>query len=649
MRKLLCLLSVVVPVLGISQTIFAMGEANTTNAFVFEDATNTTSTTTPDGYIDADFSEDGFIGLNVMQYYNDDIASDDEHIMDILVTDDYVVVTGYARRNSDNKAYCATVLLDKAGTPLDNEVYGEEEADDIKYYCGTIAAGSDGKIYIGGHIYDSSNSSPYGSVVLQYTIENDRLEDETVVTEVATSATTAFGINTSIILGEDLYLAGGSNNDFYLEKWSLDSLGKEDSESYDVYNSSSYDRVTKILKSEDDVNLYLVGYESSNGTWAVMKLVFDGSNWVKDTSFGNNSGEYLYGYSSTDGVTDPGSLPIYDAYLYDDEIVVAGHLLDDSSEDHIFLASISTSGTLNYTATQAVTEGITTGVYTDGVDVYVGGYMYPSSSSTTYDVFLMRFTNGGLDTTFGSSGVVLTDTETSLSDYSYVLAVDESSRNIYLGGSYVTSGYDDSSTAYGMWRYDMPERSSCTEDTETSCTDAIDSDCDELTDCDDSDCSTSHVCGGTETACTDGADNDADSTTDCDDSDCSATEACTTRETNCTDGLDDEGDGYKDCDDSDCVFNDACVLPTAETNCTDDVDEDGDSATDCNDSDCDADVACVDDIEVDPSPEIIAAVGSGCGCNFTVASPSGFRSIGYLVVMVVVVIAWVARKKSQKK
>lgn len=593
--------------------------------------------------------------------------SSHEYIKDMIVTDNYIIVTGYGT-NSHNKKTCVTMLLSKSGTVLSQKaVYNTSSTK--SYECKTLAM--DGtNVYVGG-VYADSSSSTYESFIIKYSLSSDKLSAGS--TKYGPILSSSPDINSMVILGDSIYLAGSYGDDFYVEQWTfpglIDTLSYQfDSNEGLSSTKTSGDTIKKILK-DDSGNLYLIGYPGDWSQWMVVRLTNSSGVWAADTSFGASG----FARFKTSDATTSASYTYYtmlDAELdSENNICVAGSVSNDFFSDYnAYVACVSSDGLgINFDALEDGSWGCNIAIEEDLV--YVTGSKPQSDSGGNW--IISRYADGTKDTSFGNNGSIVTDINKNL-DWPTGLSINDG--EIYIGGwAFITS----STTNFALASYNVPsysETCTATESPETTCNDSTDNDCDGLADCDDDNCTDSYYCwdgsGGStkETDCTDGTDNDGDGLTDCDDNDCVFDSSCVPEEssietdcfngsdddadgaidcddadctdseycaeTDCADDTDNDGDGYTDCEDSECSQYESCV----EIDCTDSIDNDADGDTDCNDSDCALDEACITtDVDVDEG-------SSGCGCKLTRA-PQDFNTTWLFSLLPPMFFIWRIRRR----
>ncbi len=187
----------------------------------------------------------------------------------------------------------------------------------------------------------------------------------------------------------------------------------------------------------DSAGRIVVAGTSSNGLEGQFVLIRYNSDGSLDTSFGTN-GIVTTDFSSG---TDSASSVAIDSQ---GRIIVAG-----TSNNNFAVARYNPDGSLDTTfdsdgkVTTSVGSGGASGnsvaIQTDDKIVVTG----EANNGSNDDFAVVRYnTDGSLDTSFDSDGIVLTDLNSNSADQSYAVAIDSSGKIIVAGRSYVTFDVD---------------------------------------------------------------------------------------------------------------------------------------------------------------------------------------------------------------
>ena len=201
----------------------------------------------------------------------------------------------------------------------------------------------------------------------------------------------------------------------------------------------SYDAYAYALGIQSDGRILAAGY-SSNGSNYDFALVRYNTNGSLDTTFGT-------GGIVTTPVGSGNAIANALGLQSDGRIVAAGSSYNGSNYD-VTLVRYNTNGSLD---TTFGTGGIVTtpmgshdayayalGIQSDG-RIVAAGY---SSNGSNYDFALVRYnTNGSLDTTFGTGGIVITPMGSGY-DIANALGLQSDGRIVVAGSSYNGSNYD---------------------------------------------------------------------------------------------------------------------------------------------------------------------------------------------------------------
>ncbi len=201
----------------------------------------------------------------------------------------------------------------------------------------------------------------------------------------------------------------------------------------------SYDAYAYALGIQSDGRILAAGY-SSNGSNYDFALVRYNTNGSLDTTFGT-------GGTVTTPIGSGNAIANALGIQSDGNIVATGSSYNGSNYD-ITLVRYKTNGSLD---TTFGTGGIVTtpigsydayayalAIQSDG-RIVVSGY---SSNGSNYDFALVRYnTDGSLDTTFGTGGIVITPMGSGY-DIAYALAIQSDGRILAAGNSYNGSNYN---------------------------------------------------------------------------------------------------------------------------------------------------------------------------------------------------------------
>ena len=307
----------------------------------------------------------------------------------------------------------------------------------------SIAIQPDGKIVAAGYSYSSSNND---FAVVRYntdgTLDTSFGGTGKVVTPVGNSTDRAYSIaiqpDGKIVAAG--YSSRGSNDDFALVRYNTDgtldtSFGTSGKVITPVGNST--DVVTSVA-IQPDGKIVAAGYSSSSSTYdfALVRYNTDGT---LDTSFGTGGKVVTPVGNSNDEAFSV-------AMQADGKIVAAGYSYSSSNDDFA-LVRYNTDGTLDTSfggTGKVVTpvgnsddEALSVAIQADG-KIVAAGY----SIGSTYDFALVRYnTDGTLDTSFGTSGKVITPVGNS-DDGEYSIAIQPDGKIVAAGYSYNSSTYD---------------------------------------------------------------------------------------------------------------------------------------------------------------------------------------------------------------
>ena len=234
----------------------------------------------------------------------------------------------------------------------------------------------------------------------------------------------------------------GGNNDFLVTRYNADgsldaSFGTNGKVITAVTSSSDYAYAVTI---QSDGKILLAGY--ANGDFALVRYNSDGS---LDTTFSSDGKVTTAVGTSTDYACSV-------AVGADGKIVAAGYAMV-GSYSNVAVVRYNSDGSLDttFSADGKVTTAIGTqssyaygvAIQSDG-KIVAAGYAYMNSSA--YDFALVRYsTDGSLDSTFGSTGIVTTTFSTTSTDYAYALAIQSDGKLVaagYTGGNFGLARYN---------------------------------------------------------------------------------------------------------------------------------------------------------------------------------------------------------------
>ena len=201
----------------------------------------------------------------------------------------------------------------------------------------------------------------------------------------------------------------------------------------------SYDACAYALGIQSDGRIVASGYyaDGSNYDFTLVRYNTDGS---LDTTFGTGG---IVTTPIGSGNATANALGIQS----DGRILAAGSSYNGSN-NNFTLVRYNTNGSLDTTfgtggiVTTSIGSGYA-GAYALGIQsdgkIMAGGYYADGSN---YDFALVRYnTNGSLDTTFGTGGIVTTSTGSGY-DIAYVLGIQPDGRILAAGSSHYGSNYD---------------------------------------------------------------------------------------------------------------------------------------------------------------------------------------------------------------
>jgi len=261
-----------------------------------------------------------------------------------------------------------------------------------------------------------------------------------VTTAIGTSSSSA---NSVVIQSDGKIVAAGSTNDFALVRYNTDgsldtSFGTGGIVTTDIGTDSDVAR-SIVLQSDGKIVAAGYSFNGSNDDFALVRYNTDGS---LDTAFGTG------GIVTTDvgaGYDDAYSVAIQS----DGKIIVAGSSRN-GAKDSFALVRYNTDGSLD---TAFGTGGIvTTDIgadydYVSGVAIQSDGKILAAGTASNADFALVRYdSDGSLDTSFGTGGIVTTTLGTSSNAQSVAIQAD---------GKIVAAGglYTGSNAVFALVRY----------------------------------------------------------------------------------------------------------------------------------------------------------------------------------------------------
>jgi uncharacterized delta-60 repeat protein len=315
----------------------------------------------------------------------------------------------------------------------------------IKSYILDTALQTDGKIVVGGYVYDGVNND---FALARYTITGTL--DTSFGTNGVVTSTVGFSSSqiNGIAIQTDGYIvaagqasSNGSTYDFALARYTsagvLDTaFGGGDGVVTTIINAQSY--ITGIVIQTDG---YIVagGHAWSDSGNKIALARYD-STGVLDTTFGGGDGVIT---STVDS-----DVEIHQIALQTDGKILAGGTAYDDSDWNTLLARYTTAGGLDSTfgggdGVITSTVGADDRIYALAIQpdgkIVAGGYSY-NSSSGYYDNALLRYTSAGaLDTAFGGGDGAVTMTVATYTDIrTYDIALQTNGKIVLAG--YAISG-----------------------------------------------------------------------------------------------------------------------------------------------------------------------------------------------------------------
>ena len=358
-----------------------------------------------DGSLDLNFDSDGMVSTPIG-------TGDDRGYSIATQSDGKIVLVGYSY-NGSNMDF--SLVRYNINGSLDNTFDSDGmvttsvgTGDDIAY---SIAIQSDGKIILAGYSYNGSNMD---FSLVRYNIngslDNTFDSDGMVITPVGTGNDIAYSI--AIQSDGKIILAGysynGSSNDFALVRYNINgSLDNTfDFDGFVITSIGSNNDIIRSLVIQSDGKIVAAGIADISGD--KFALVRYNTNGSLDNTF------------DTDGIVitpvgTPVGCGVRNLAIQSDGKVLAGGYSYNGWNNDFALVRYNTNGSLDSTFD---TDGIVT-IDINGdsdvarsVSIQINGKIVVAGSSRTSgynDFALVRFhTNGSLDNTFDTDGIVIT-------------------------------------------------------------------------------------------------------------------------------------------------------------------------------------------------------------------------------------------------
>src|SRR5688572_22757432 len=371
------------------------------------------------------------------------VGSYDDHAKGIAIQPDGRIIAAGFSNNGTNKDF-ALVRYDINGA-LDNSFSSDGKTttsigtgDDVAY---AVAVQPDGKIIAAGSIYNGTNMD---FALVRYNTDGSLDNSFDIDGMVVTSIGTGDDIGYSMVLQPDgkIIVAGSSVNGSYMD-FSLaryNSNGSLDN-SFDIDGKvltdfSLLDDKIFGITMQPDGKIVVAGY-TDNGTsldWGLARYNNDGS---LDNSFSADGRQSIYFGTSYEVA--------YSLGIQSDGKIIVGGCTFAVVDDDFSLARFNPDGSLDNTFDgdgKVVTSlGADDWIFSlllqaDG-KIVVAGY---SGTGATSDFALVRYhTNGILDSTFDSDGIVITDFNGN-GDMAYAAAIQPDLKIIAAG--YTNNGTD---------------------------------------------------------------------------------------------------------------------------------------------------------------------------------------------------------------
>jgi uncharacterized delta-60 repeat protein len=304
------------------------------------------------------------------------------------------------------------------------------------------AVQSDGKIVIAGY---ASNGSDYDFAIARYntngTIDNTFSGTGKIILAVGSGYDEARGVAIQsdgkiIVAG---YSSNGSNNDITVVRFNSNGTldNSFDGDGIVTTDIGSNDNEVYAVTIQSDGKIVVVGYtyNGSNSDFAVLRYNSDGT--LDDTFDGDGIVTTAIGSGSDEAKSI--------AIQSDGKIVVAGYSHNGADGDAAVVRynvngtldnTFGASGIVVTDINAKYEEAYTIAIQTDGKIVVAG---YTDTESNAYDAFLLRYTTSGvLDNTFDSDGKVIT-TLSSYDDPIRSIAIQSDGKIVAAGSTTVGS------------------------------------------------------------------------------------------------------------------------------------------------------------------------------------------------------------------
>jgi uncharacterized delta-60 repeat protein len=326
----------------------------------------------------------------------------------IDAVDDHVV-TG-------DQAVTITASADAAVPLAADTTFGGSGSVSQNSVSEAVAVQSDGKVVTAGLSYTGGTSNFYDAAVSRYnsngTLDTSFGTNGTVITDISGQSDKPEAV---VIQSDGKIVIGGIGGDgphFFFELARYNTGGTLDSTFGSggkvVFNQTGYYNEIWALALQSDGKILATG--DTNGDYAVTRLNTDGS---LDTTFGTNG-------MVTVAPGGAGGRAFGVVVQSDGKIVLAGGINGGNYYSQVALVRLTSSGALDSTfGTNGAVETNLTGSYEQASGValqsdgklVVSGYVSPAGVfPPVYDFALLRYnTDGTLDSTFGSGGIVTTD------------------------------------------------------------------------------------------------------------------------------------------------------------------------------------------------------------------------------------------------
>lgn len=308
----------------------------------------------------------------------------------------------------------------------------------------SVALQTDGRILVGGH---SDNATSRNFALARYNSDGS-LDTSFDGDGKLTTAIGLYDFANSILIQPDNKIvaagwSGGSlDNDFALVRYntdgSLDTSFDFDGKAITRINNGTND-IARAVVLQSDGKIVLAG-QSHNGEIRTFTLARYNTNGSLDNTFGNRA---LLGFSPSSG-NDQANATVVQS---DGKILVVGNSRINTNYDFA-LARLNTDGLLDTTfdsdgkvATPIGSSddfALASAIQSDG-KIIVAGASYNGGLSS---IALVRYnTNGSLDTTFDSDGKVTTAVGDSVVAYSVTIQSD--GKIVVAGASFTTANSND--------------------------------------------------------------------------------------------------------------------------------------------------------------------------------------------------------------